>query len=61
MLEMSIKDKEIFTLRNELPQVRASQPIPVDDAMEVDDNIINNVVDIATVDVLEEIRTPVKR
>lgn len=38
-----------------------NQPVVVDDPMEVDDNIINNVVDVATAGVLEEIHTPAKR
>ena len=67
MLETTMKDTEISNLRNELQQgqqmhqVRASQPVVVDDAMEVDDTIIDNVVDIATAGVLEDIRTPAKR
>ncbi len=67
MLESATKDTEILNLRNALQQgqqvrqVRSSEPTVVDDAMEVDDTIINNVIDTATIGVLEDIRTPAKR
>lgn len=67
MLETAMKDTLISNLRNELQQgkqmhqVWVNQPVVVDDPMEVDDNIINNVVDVATAGVLEEIHTPAKR
>jgi hypothetical protein len=66
MLKMTIKEKEISIFCNELQQrqkmheVQASQPIPLNDAMEVDENILKNVVDVAIANVLEEIHPPAK-
>ena len=67
MLETAMKDTQISNLRNELQQgkqmqhVRASQPVVVQDPVEVDAAYINNVVNITTAGVLEDIRTPAKQ
>ena len=66
-LETSSKDLEISDLRTQLqqwqqmPVFQVSQPAVVPESMEVDDNYINNVVDIAMNGMLEDIGTPAKR
>ena len=67
MLETVRKDSQINDLRNELQRgqqthhIGASEPVVVQEPMEVDDTYINNVVDVATAGVLEDISTPAKR
>ena len=67
MLESATKDAKILSLCNllqqgqEVRQVRSRELMVVDDAMEVDDTIINNEIDTATIGVLEDSCTPAKR
>lgn len=66
-LEVTTKDIQISRLQNQLQQrqpmehVEVRETVAVHDPTEVDENYLNNVVDIATAGVLQEIRTPAKR
>ena len=66
-LEVSTKNNTILELRSELRERQPSQHVQAPSVvaaevdMEVDEEYINNVVDIATAGVLEDIRSPVKR
>ena len=66
-LELSTKDSVISELQNELQQrrpvehVEAPERVAVQDPMEVDETYINNLVDVVTAGVLEDIRTPPRR
>ena len=67
LIKTMTKDTKILNLRNALQQrqqvhqARWSEPAVVDDAMNVDDTIINNVTDTATTGVLEDICIPPKQ
>ena len=59
--ELGVKDSRILNFLHELQQWQKMQPVLVDDAVEVDEAMLTNVVDIATSGLLEDVQGPPKR
>lgn len=59
--EVGVKDSRISSLLQELQQRKEGQQPTVDDAMQVDEAMLTNVIDLATCGVIEDVEAPPKR